>query len=233
MTPGARSGRKRRIVNRAEDRQTLAEFAVEREASEALLQFRSAVADPRHQPDPYVLKVLASRLEAFKRESARIGFSAEFIRSMQDSFVEAFRLLDALPREDPLWDRTNRRPTQHRLWSFCQGAIEGHADRIPALRMTASVEVIEGRSFNPRTWMRLQQATPVEIGWPIYAALLGEYRGGNQTVPLIVGLLAEIDRTFTARSELAWMVLSEDSHISGWARSVREGLRQRHLERNG
>jgi hypothetical protein len=44
---------------------------------------------------------------------------------MQESFVEAFRLLDALPRAHPFWDRTNRRPTQHRLSSFCQGAIGG------------------------------------------------------------------------------------------------------------
>jgi hypothetical protein len=99
--------------------------------------------------------------------------------------------------------------------------------------MTASIEVIEGLSFNPRTWMRLQQATPVDIGWPIYSALFGEYCGENQTVPLIVDLLTEIDRTFTARSELAWMVLSEDSYVSGWARRVRDGLRQRARERNG
>jgi hypothetical protein len=233
MTAGVQSARHGLKGDRDEGRQTLAGFAVDRDASEALLQFRSAVADPRHQPDPYVLNVLARRLEAFKRQSAHIGFSAEFIRRMQESFVAAFRLLDALPRDHPFWDRTNRRPTQHRLYDFCQGAIEGHADRIPALRMTASVEVIQGLSFNPRTWMRLQQATPVDIGWPIYAAFLGEYWGGNRTVPLIVGLLTEIDPTFTARSELAWMVLSEDSYVSGWARRVRDGLRPRSRERNG
>jgi hypothetical protein len=81
--------------------------------------------------------------------------------------------------------------------------------------------------------MRLQEATPVEIGWPIYAAFLGESWGGNQTVPLILGLLTEIDPTFTARSELSWMVLSDDPDVSKWAGRVREGLRQRHLERNG
>src|SRR5262249_16635686 len=123
--------------------------------------------------------------------------------------------------------------SQSRLLSFCQGAIGEHADRITALRMTASVEIILGLASNPRTWMRLQEAIPVEIGWPIYAAFLGESRGGNQTVPLIVGLLTEIDRNLTARSELAWMVLSEDPHVSGWAGRVREGLRQRARERNG
>jgi hypothetical protein len=217
---------------RGEGWQTLAGIGVDPDVTQVLLQFRSAVADPRHQPDPYVLKVLARRLEAFQRESARIGFSSEFVRSMQQSFLAAFRLLDALSRDHPFWDRTNRRPTQSRLSSFCQGPIGEHADYITALRMTASVEVIQVRSFNPRTWMRLLEAMPVEIGWPIYAAFLGESYGGNQTVPLIVGLLTEIDPTFTARSELSWMVLSEDPDVSEWAGRVKEGLRQRARERN-
>jgi hypothetical protein len=212
---------------------TLSEMIVDSEPSEALLQFRSAVEDERHQPDPYVLRVLAHRLEAFKRESARIGFSEQFIQSMQEYFREAVRRLDALPRDDPYWDRTNRRPTQLKLPSFCARASREDPDHIPALWMMAAVEVINGWSFVPHTWIRLQEATQVDLGWPIYAALLGESCGGYDTVPAILGLLAQSDPTFKARSELAWMVLSDDPNVSMWAGRVREGLRQLARERKG
>jgi hypothetical protein len=212
---------------------SLPEGIVDREASEALRQFRSAVEDLRHQPDPYVLRELANRLEAFRKGSARMGLSEPFIQSMQESFVEAFRRLDALPRDDRFWDRTNRRPTQHKLRSFCQRALEEALDPIPALRMMAAVEVVLCLAFNPRTWMRLHEATQLEIGWPIYAALLGEDHGRSYTVPAILGLLAEIDPAFQARSELAWMVLSDDPQVSKWAGRVREGLRQRTREPKG
>src|SRR5262249_53691822 len=78
---------------------------------EGLLDFRWTSGIGRDQPDPYALKQIVDALQGFRHLASGAQLPDDLIRLIEQWFVDGFRRLDALPREDPFWLKTNRRPT--------------------------------------------------------------------------------------------------------------------------
>jgi hypothetical protein len=144
-----------------------------------LAGFRSTVPDPRHQPDPVVLRGIVASLRAVWDEAPSFGVADDFLRRMTGDFIECLRRLDGLPRDDPFWEGTNRRPTQYKMIDFCRKAIRDDPEEEgDAYRMLAAVEVLSGHYFDPLAWGRLLTEGLSNASWPVYAALIGSHFGG-------------------------------------------------------
>jgi hypothetical protein len=82
------------------------------ELTAALVNFPSQEAVPVHRPDPAHLRDLAARVRsAFSTPYLDEGFAG----LLREGIVAGLSRLDALPRDDPFWEKTNRRPTLSKL----------------------------------------------------------------------------------------------------------------------
>lgn len=192
--------------------------------------FRSASDCPRLQPDPYVLKGLDRIVDTFTNEAAYLHFPEGFIKTMMDNFVEAFRRLDAIGRDDSFWGGTNRRPTQYKLYSACEIAILANPMDCGALWLKAAVHTVFGLSFDPELWERLASACRVDPTWIVYSALYAECYGSYDTVPDLVSLLKRMrlcdsvaaslkGMIADGRDQPGRMILSKE-HSADWANRV-------------
>ena len=154
-----------------------------------LADFQSYSDSPRLQPDPFVLKGLERIVATFTKEAAYLRFSKGFVEAMRDNFLEAFRRLDAIARDDPFWDGTNGRPTQYKLYSACEIALRADPMDCEALLLKAAVHTVFGSSFDPELWEQLASASRVDPTWIVYSALYAECNGSYDTVPDLVSLL--------------------------------------------
>src|SRR4051812_48583609 len=141
---------------------------------EDLADFRSSCDDPRHWPDPYVLRQLAGAIEGIDQSGREFRFDPRFIWDMQACYLEGFRRLDALPRDDPFWEGTNRRPTLGKMRAFCVKAHRDNPGDLQTLRILAVVLMMTGL-FDHEVWKRLLLAGEVEPTWVVHAALLAGY----------------------------------------------------------
>ena len=193
----------------------------ERVASE-LARFRSTSGNPRLQPDPAVLSEIVKRLKAFWDRCEEFGITDDFARTMTRHFIECWRELDALPRDDPFWDGTNRRPTILKLGDFCE-KIRNDRPSDPAFRkMTVARDVVIGMAFHAPPWKSLREAGGLDDSWPVYAALLG-LEGGMETDVDLPEFLKEIGPSEPALSALNRLTRSETPWIAGWAERVIAG----------
>jgi hypothetical protein len=183
--------------------------------------FRSAVDDPRFRPDPVVFGWVAHDLRAFWSRSADFGMPEGYIRAITAHFVGCLRALDALPRDDPFWDGTNRRPTGHKMGSFAATRSRDRPAGVPALWMTAAVQMVATQPFWPPVWKQLREAQGVDALWPLYAALHG-YDGGYDTVPEVAAVLKESWPSGSAGPSLDRLTASGVPWISEWAGQVRQ-----------
>lgn len=192
---------------------------MENNIREVLAGFRSSASDPRHRPDPYVLGQLARKIEEISRWGREFQLDPRFLREMQDLYLEGFRRLDALPRDDPFWGGTNRRPTPGKMGAFCAQAHRDHPGDLDALRILAAVLVIQG-GFDYRVWKRLLSAGQVAPAWSVYAALLSGYLDGDDTAPDLVAVLREVGLFDAVRSVLDDLHLTGHPIASAWAGEV-------------
>jgi hypothetical protein len=156
-------------------------------------------------------------------EAGSIDLSEEFVEAMTDHFVEGFRRLDAIPREDPFWDGTNRRPTSNKMYSYCEKALRDNPDDIQALWIRVATQVVHGMAFSPSTWESLNSADRLDATWIVHAALYAEIQGGYDTVPELLKLLRKTGLHGRVLRHLKEMVLTMDGYIAKWARRVIEG----------
>src|SRR5262245_57664333 len=86
----------------------------------ALLDFRSVETDPRLRPDPEHLRGVASVLRHLEDCPYLDG---DFIDRIFHAVVAGLYRLDALPRDHPFWENTNRRPTFGKLAEFAEAIL--------------------------------------------------------------------------------------------------------------
>src|SRR4051794_35332251 len=186
---------------------------------EVLAGFRSSASDPRHRPDPYVLRQLAGMIEGFSQMGLEYRLDPRFIREMQALYLEGFRRLDALPRDDPFWEGTNRRPTLGKMRAFCVKAHRDNPGDLQTLRILAVVLMMTGL-FDHEVWKRLLLAGEVEPTWVVHAALLAGYFGGGDTVSGLLALVREMGLWGEVRSAVDGLVRSGDPVAAAWGREV-------------
>lgn len=189
----------------------------------AFAGFRSVSQQPRLQPDPYVLATMDKEIDTFQTEAINLGVGRDFVASMAIHCIQAFTRLDALPRDDPFWNGTNRRPTQYKLYDFCQKDLADNPDDIDTVWRRAAVEIVLGYSYDPATWEKLINAGQVDAGWLLYAALWGECGGSYDTVDRAVASLKKLGLSESVRPTLERLIGSGIEHVSKWAGRVKDG----------
>src|SRR5262245_55311327 len=89
-----------------------------------LLHFKSTSNVIHFQPDPYHLKDIVADLKVFREVASRNKVPDDLAHLVVKAIVDGLHRLDALPREEPFWDDTNRRPTLGKLREFCTHLVQ-------------------------------------------------------------------------------------------------------------
>ncbi len=143
--------------------------------------------------------------------------------------VDGFRRLDALPREHPFWDQSNRRPTHYKLLEFSDHVLQDDPRDVSALRTAIAVQILNYQNFDPRYWAQLHSAGQLHVSWPIYAALLLGADGFQaRNLARFLKAAGLCDEAMTTLSKL---IDSQDRWISEWARWIIDGCGE--LSENG
>ncbi len=185
-----------------------------------LAGLRSTQPDPRHRPDPVVLRRIVAELRAVKDESRSFGIAADFLLAMTREVVECFRRLDRLPRDDPFWEGTNRRPTQYKMSDFCRKLADESPEDGQARLMQAAVQVLVGHGFEPTAWGRLVSDGLADAAWPVYAALIGLRFGGYDTTPGLVRLLEGLGLSGGVRLALDALARAGEPSVREWVEEI-------------
>jgi hypothetical protein len=185
---------------------------------QSLLDFQSTSDSIRYRPDPHVLRQIVDELKRFRRS----GFPDDFIRFVERAIIDCFRRLDALPREDPFWDHTNRRPTFLKLIEFSNHLLRADPSDVAALGTAVAMQILLYGYPDPRFWMQLHGLGQLHTSWPIYAALyLLADEDPIQSTNLMCFLRATgLDNE--AVTTLQALMCSQSQSVSRWAKGIME-----------
>jgi hypothetical protein len=93
-----------------------------------------------------------------------------FAQRAIEAIFTGLKMVNGLPRNDPFWQGTNRRPTIYKLAEFC-GIKRGPQNR-PVLWVAAILPVWFGSNdFGQEAWTELSRLPEFDLRWPLYAAL--------------------------------------------------------------
>ncbi len=188
-----------------------------------LSDFLSSVDDPRLRPDPYALTVLSREIEEFTRLAEDAQINANFTRRIRSAVCCGLRRLDCLPRDDPFWEGTNRRPTFFKLPRFCAKLLEmDHRDSC-ALWTRAACDLLSWQNSDPKLWRQLVEVDRLDASWPIHAALFGYVCWAADTVGDLVSLLDEAGLCDSARPTLEQLGQSDKQSVRKWTIRVAKG----------
>lgn len=169
-------------------------------------------------PGPWEGYADADRFSDFRLLES-IGFNSFFQRAVTAVF-QCLQRLNQLPRDDPFWHNTNRRPTVPKLWGFCRRLLQRDSGDTLALWTWAALELLHGSNdFGQAEWKALARAGVLEITWPIYAALYTELNAAPSAEALAT-LLVEFNGAAEAIPFIETLTHSEGANISAWARRV-------------
>ncbi len=188
-----------------------------------LADFDSAVDDPRLRPDPYALTELSRDLEEFTRLAEKAQINAKFIRRVHSAVHDGFRRLDNLPRDDPFWEGTNRRPTFYKFPGFCAKLLEMDLRDSSALWTRAACHLLSWQGFDPKLWRLLVKADGLDASWPIYAAVFGHVYWASDNVGDLVSLLFDAGLRDSAQPTLESLRQSDQQSIRKWVVRVAKG----------
>jgi hypothetical protein len=139
-----------------------------------------------------------------------------FLSTALESIFASLQRLNRLPRTDPFWRNTNRRPTVYKLNEFCQLVLQRDPNDALALWTVIAMRIFHGRdNFYPREWRRLYESGQLETGQVVCAALCSGLTGGDTEG--FIELLIEIGAVEEARTMLEQFRASGSELIAEWA----------------
>jgi hypothetical protein len=163
-------------------------------------------------------KTIAAELKSVQQRAATSSVSDEFVSLVVQGIVDGFRRLDALPRVNHFWDRSNRRPTLGKLAEFADYGLRDDPTNVSALRSAIAFQILTYQNFHPGFWHRVHSTGNLHVSWPIYAALLlvvDDFQAKNLLIFLkATGLCDE------AKTTLDRLTDSHDRSVSEWARRI-------------
>jgi hypothetical protein len=170
-----------------------------------------------------VLRGLIASLRAVRDEARSLGVPDDFLHTLIERFVEGFRRLDGLPRDDPFWQGSNRRPTRYKMGDYCRKLAEEDPDDEQPPFMQAAAQVLVGHYFDPTTWRRLISCGRAGASWAVYAALIGVHFGGYDTAPEVMRFLQGSELCGEARPTIDALTSSEVAWVRDWAGAIADG----------
>ena len=149
-----------------------------------------------------------------------------FCKKAIGTILESLNRLNQLPRIDPFWTNTNRRPTIHKLDDYCNLLLQGNDQDTLAIWTLAALDVSRGiDGFGCQHWQALHDQGNFDVTWPICAALLQGGPAGISDRALAM-LLSDIEVVETAQPVLQSYVASARPNISAWATRVLDRLHE-------
>ena len=147
-----------------------------------------------------------------------------FCAKASASIFECLCQLNHLPRTDPFWTNTNRRPTLYKLNDYCRLVLENNPQDTLALWTMAALAVTWGvDGFGYEQWKALHALDNFDVAWPICAALLqGGHAGISDAV--LARLLLDIGAVEAAMPLLQRYADSDVGNIGAWAKRVLDAL---------
>lgn len=127
-----------------------------------------------------------------------------FLERSFASLLDALRRLNGLPRDDPFWRNTNRRPTVFKLAEFGNRVLLKAPDDELTLLTRAFLDVASIGEFHPDLWVHLYRIEAVDVRFVAYAAMLLEITGapdadefaafaqGTENVQEVIAILRDV-----------------------------------------
>jgi hypothetical protein len=158
----------------------------EQQLTQALLDFQSVEATPLWRPDPGHLRDLAEQVRsAFSGARLDQGFAGR----LREAIFVGLSRLDALPRDDPFWNGTNRRPTLHKISDLAGQVLErGPKEEWACWAWAATDLLCWGNDFGLAGWRGLHELGLLNGAWPVLAAFHVWGRLGHVPGPLATWL---------------------------------------------
>ena len=150
-------------------------------------EFRSVVAHPQQRPDPVVLRQMDRQVADFRVAAGDLDLAVGFADAMVAHLEAALHRLDEVPRDDPFWEGTNRRPTPLKLGGFCRWLAGQRPDDREVPWLCVATATVVGLGFHPLDWGRLAGVT--DPRWIVDAALHADARGSNESEDRLAELL--------------------------------------------
>jgi hypothetical protein len=150
-----------------------------------------------------------------------LGFGEFWHRAAQAVF-RSLQRLNELPRDDPFWQNTNRRPTLFKLHDHCARLLRQDTRDEVALWTVAALDVFYGSNdFGRERWATLRRTTGLDIRWPVYAALYTELHAAPSAAGL-AEFLWENAAVAEAAPLLRLFAECPGRRIRAWSLAVRQ-----------
>jgi hypothetical protein len=184
------------------------------ELTAALVNFPSQEAVPILRPDSAHLRDLAARV--------RSAFSTphldeDFAGRLREGIVAGLSRLDAFPRDDPFWEKTNRRPTISRLRHLL---ARGQAEEWACWAWAATSLLWCCNDFGLDGWQGLKELGKLDVAWPIQAAFHVWANSGYDPATALVHFLEGNEVVVPARNALEGIATRHGEWSSGWVQAV-------------
>lgn len=132
--------------------------------------------------------------------------------------------LNHLPRTDPFWHNTNKRPTWFKLTEFCYRLLRANPDDELALWTLGALEVGQsGDTFGQASWTPLHAQGRFELPWAVCAAYLTS-GAAPDTADQLASFLLEQSSLNTARAVLEPFRRQAAGDLPGWIAEVERQL---------
>ncbi len=190
----------------------------EQQLIHALLDFQSAESTPLWRPDPGHLQDMA---EQFRSAFSAAHLDQDFAGRLREAILGGLSRLDALPRDDPFWDGTNRRPTISKIRELAEQVLQRGSKEEWACWAWAATELLWCcNDFGLAGWRGLHELGRLEGAWPVLAAFHVWANSGYDTAPLLADFLHETGVGVQARNALEAIEVRQGEGVTGWARVV-------------
>lgn len=100
-----------------------------------------------------------------------------FLSTTLGVLLGELRRLNSLPRSDPFWHNTNRRPTLFKLGDFAGYVQRTNPGDAQSLLTQAVMSLVSVTWFDPSLWARLYRANVVDLEFVVFGAMLFEVAG--------------------------------------------------------
>jgi hypothetical protein len=188
---------------------------------DALLHFRSEEPDPRLRPDPYHLREVAERVcSAFSAPHLDEALTGR----LRWRLLDGLRRLDALPRDDPFWQGTNRRPTLGKLRDLAERELHRGPRPAWACWAYAATSVLWCcNDFGLPGWQGLHEQGRLQVAWAVGAAFHVYASSGFDTSSALAGFLSGEGLSIETRNALEALEARVGGSFSGWVGQVARG----------
>jgi hypothetical protein len=137
-----------------------------------------------------------------------------------ESILSSLRRLNELPRTDPFWENTNRRPTVYKLHDFCNRLLRDNPQDVLALWTIASLNLLWGvDELSQDQWKRLHDIGNFDVSWVVHAGLFSYLNAGIEADDL-AKLLIDMNGVEESKPLLHAFSKSEADLVADWGKKV-------------